>query len=71
MAHRVDVRRIVQTWLLEHEYDGLYDCDECGCAIDDLMWCEGTGNQHCEPAYKASCDFGDGCAYQMVATKPE
>ncbi len=31
---------ILIEWLKEHGYDGLYDDDDCGCTLDNLMPCE-------------------------------
>ena len=54
-AQITTVHEIIQNWLIEHGYDGLYDGDGCGCTVADLMPCvEYTG--HCMPGYYCPCD---------------
>ena len=45
---------MVQEWLFDNDYDGLYR-DECGCDKDDLMPC-GEDMTDCKPAYASKCD---------------
>ena len=35
----MNVKQIVEKYLRENGYDGLYT-DECGCCLDDLMPCD-------------------------------
>jgi len=75
----IDVRKIVQQYLLEHGYDGLYAThDWCACEADDLMPCDydcGTiGN--CEPGYKVpcvdgECEMGGGCNWHISGEEPD
>lgn len=50
------VKGIVEKWLRDNDYTGLY-CEECGCEIDDLMPCAGWDNSYdgCHPGYKHNC----------------
>ena len=46
---------ILKEWLEEHGYQGLWDGDECGCRVDDLMpW------DCCQDQCEAGYDLGDG-----------
>lgn len=49
------VLEIVQAWLKEHEYDGLYNAGgECACLLDQLAPdCEVIGD--CCAGYKVAC----------------
>jgi len=49
------VRNIVEEWLKDNGYDGLYD-DDCGCLIGDIAPCEPDGGFGCMPGYKGPCD---------------
>jgi len=49
----IRVKNIVEQWLKEHNYDGLYSHD-CGCRINDLMPCGSCGVERCEPGYEHS-----------------
>jgi len=56
----MDIKAIIQGWLKEHGYDGLFNRDaQCGCESEDLAPCEGDITA-CEPGYKVPCD-GKGC----------
>jgi hypothetical protein len=33
------IKEIVESWLKEHKYDGLWN-EDCGCQIGDLMPCD-------------------------------
>ncbi len=46
------VYEIVEKYLFDNDYDGLYT-DDCGCLLDDLMPCC-SECYNCEPGYKAS-----------------
>ena len=43
------VLKMVESWLKEHGYDGLYD-DDCGCGADDLAPCCHI-NENCRAGY--------------------
>jgi hypothetical protein len=56
------VKQIVEAWLKEHSYTGLYDDDcECGCELSDLMPCDLSGC-NCKAGYKCKCD--DNCEHE-------
>jgi len=65
------VKEIVADWLEKHGYDGLAH-NECGCALDDLMPCDGANNiGDCVPAIKVRCDpetcpYDGDCEYHLV-----
>jgi hypothetical protein len=66
----VNVKDIVKAYLKANGYDGLLsDRYECGCALDDLMECDQEGIKACEPAYKGPCTCGEGCDWDMYASK--
>jgi hypothetical protein len=48
------VRNILEQWLREHGYDGLYTTD-CGCKIGDLVPC-GEDCTECMPGVLTSPD---------------
>lgn len=45
------VKEILQTWLKDNGYDGLYHPGDCGCSIEDLITCDDDCS-NCEPGYK-------------------
>ena len=48
----MDIEEIVETYLRENKFDGLYIPGECACKIDDLFPCDGDGRiLDCEPGY--------------------
>ena len=48
------VSEIVKQYLIDNNYDGLYDEGTCSCLIDDLMPC-GIPGADCEPGYRHDC----------------
>jgi len=52
------VRDIIQGWLRDNGFDGLFNPGECACLIADLMPCEDY-IARCEPGYKGRCDLND------------
>jgi len=64
----------VETWLIEHGFDGLYsDSGDCGCAIGDLFPCNTLLNDvwWCAAGYKVPCDCDEDHEFHVVETKPE
>jgi len=60
---------IVEKHLKENGYDGLFNDDQCGCAIGkDFMPCD-QPSQDCEPGYLQPCDCGEGCGFHIGPTK--
>ena len=60
------VREIVEAYLKEHGFDGLYHDNDCGCRIGDLMPCTAESVEYCKPGYKIkctpeTCENGGGC----------
>ena len=53
----MNVREIVQKYLKENGFDGIYN-DECACLTDDLAPCSESMDD-CEPGYRGPCDCGD------------
>jgi len=50
----MDIQEIVETYIRENGFDGLYIPGECGCAVDDLFPCGGDGNVlECEAGYRS------------------
>lgn len=54
----MDVLEIVRLYLIENEYDGLYNVGECACKHDELAPC-GEMEQDCIPGYLTPCDCGE------------
>jgi hypothetical protein len=52
------LREIVEQYLRENGFDGLYLQDECACAVDDLAPCDGP-TIDCTAGYRAPCDCGE------------
>ncbi len=48
------VKAIVEEWLEDSEFDGLYNEAGCGCLLEDLAPCDEM-SQHCEAAYRFEC----------------
>ena len=47
----MDIAEIVEKYLRENKFDGLYVPGECAC-VDDLFPCDGDGSiLDCEPGY--------------------
>ncbi|MFA5377395.1 MAG: hypothetical protein WC455_16710 [Dehalococcoidia bacterium] len=51
----MNIREILESWLREHGYDGLY-CDGCGCRVDDLMPCDSPQPEECRPGFIVQCN---------------
>ena len=51
----MNVREIVKQYLVECDYDGLFN-EECGCELTDLMPCDDMAIPECEPGYKYRAD---------------
>ena len=50
------VKEILQKWLTDRGFDGLYN-DECGCYTDDLIPCC-SSCESCMPGYKIKTPEG-------------
>lgn len=50
------VREILNKWLQDKGYEGLFSSNECGCEVGDLMPCDGENCIICEPGYKQPGD---------------
>ena len=57
----IEVKEIVNKWLIEHGYDGLVNDYGCGCDIHDLIPCCDDYCTTCEAATKTDCST---CAKQ-------
>jgi len=53
----MNVRKIVQKYLKENSFDGLYN-DECACLAKDIAPC-GESMDTCEPGHKGPCTCGE------------
>lgn len=54
----MNVHDIIERYLRENGFDGLYYAGECACSVDDLAPC-GNINENCEAGYLLSCDCGE------------
>jgi len=62
------VREIINTYLEEKGFDGLYsDMGKCGCLADDLIPCE-YFREDCRVGYKNECPTGL-CAFHIMKFK--
>ena len=64
---RVSGKDMMAEYLRLNGYDGLY-CDECGCALPDLMPCGGEWAIDCVAGYRhEGCteDCGNGCDFHI------
>jgi hypothetical protein len=52
---KMTVRQIVEKYLRENGYDGLYNSNDCACDLNDLMPC-GFWDGDCKAGYKHSCN---------------
>jgi hypothetical protein len=61
---------VVKCWLLQREYDGLFNGGhECACTTDDLIPCS-EGCDDCLPGYEGPCDCGEH-DFHIVPDNPE
>ena len=63
----MNVTKIIQEWLINNGYHGLYSPGECSCDADDLFPC-GYFSTDCEPGHKMPCDCEMGCEYHIGIT---
>lgn len=72
--NNINVRQIIELYLLRGGYDGLC-CDDCGCEIGDLCPCDGFCGE-CVAGYKVPCPgpedcYADGnCPFHISSKKP-
>ena len=68
----MNIRKIVEKWLADNGYDGLFTPGECACKIGDLMPCYSEGISECQPGHLVSCpgveecELGGDCDFHMV-----
>ena len=56
----MDIQEIVEKYLRENKFDGLYILGECACNIDDLFPCDGNGSiLDCEPGYRSGSESSE------------
>ncbi len=54
----MSVQTIIEAYLREQGFDGLYAERECACELTELMPCEDSCAA-CRPGYRTPCDCGD------------
>uniref|UniRef100_A0A6M3JQ24 Uncharacterized protein n=1 Tax=viral metagenome TaxID=1070528 RepID=A0A6M3JQ24_9ZZZZ len=59
---------IIQKYLKENGFDGLYSPDECACIIGDLVPCCNSPME-CQPGYKIPCGCGEGHDFDIGKKK--
>jgi len=53
---------IVKDWLIQRDYDGLYnESTACACTIDDLAPCGSMNAEECIAGWKIPCPGGEDC----------
>jgi len=68
MLSLITASDIVEEYLREHKFDGLFHEDGgCGCLLEDLNPCGHIGAE-CHPGYKVKCRCGDDCDFDVAAT---
>ena len=68
------VKEILIEWLLKWGYSGLWNEDECGCGVEDLMPCDRESIQDCQPGYRVKCDpetSDSGYDFMIISEKPD
>jgi hypothetical protein len=65
------VSEIIESYLKENGFDGLYNYDyECGCELGDIFTCGGEMVGGCKPGYKTKCTCGEeNCDWHITETK--
>ena len=62
-------KEIVERWLMENGYDGLYTSGECGCIVGNIAFCcSADAMLACSPGYKQEAPEGSEHAF-MVGPK--
>ncbi len=56
----MEVKEIVEKWLTENGYDGLYSDGSCACENSNLMPCDEYYGD-CEAGYKQPCPGPEKC----------
>ena len=73
MNNNPKVEEIIQSWLMQNGYTGLFYSGECACEIDDLFPC-GEIERYCEAGYKVdcteNCNHDDLCDWHIQREKP-
>lgn len=67
----MNVLKIVETWLRQHNFDGLVEPDgECACKLGHLAPCGQIGHG-CIPGHLAPCppECGEGCEFHIVGNQ--
>ena len=63
---------IIERFLKEYGYDGLYNpTEDCGCELGDLAPCGDMCIYCCMPAYKLSTPEHSSCNFIMFPSKEE
>ncbi len=65
-----DARRIVEQWLIDHGYEGLWNSDgECACELGELAPC-GEISPECYPGVRSPCPENCGEHNWHMKAKP-
>lgn len=68
--HGVTLISIVNAWLVQNNYDGLFnDMDGCSCEVGHLAPCD-SPQVDCKPGFKDICDCGDQHDFHIISSKP-
>lgn len=68
MEHPPTVEAIIERWLKENGFDGLYQQGECSCLAGNLVPCM-EDSFGCDPGVKMPCDCGEGCGFHIGPKK--
>jgi hypothetical protein len=64
----MNVKEIIEKWLTDNGYDGLYNDEECGCQCGDLFPCDGPVDE-CRPGHLIPIKDGEGTFF--IGRRPE
>lgn len=57
---KIPIKKLVEKYLTDNGFDGLFCPNTCACKLADLMPCgEDCFDEDCEAGYLAPCDCGD------------
>ena len=60
----MEIKAIVEQYLISNGYDGLYSLYDCACKLDDLMPCLEIRSD-CTAGYEMECDCKMGCNFHI------
>ena len=62
----MNTKEIIEKYLRDNGFDGLYNEDDCACSLDDLVTC-GDILIDCEAGHRVPCDCGRSHNFHIAA----